>query len=178
MCCDPKSTSVSKGLHFKYTFKIYWYQIGTFCNQLCIFQVLNHFSVHVTSVMWIHCTNVLATLCCMPEEQRKRTSEKLPRVPSLWDTGSKCSQVSLGRLGSSSGHSTINGGLRREQVPLVKKGGKRFVCQKQLLGALLVTATCPPLAQVALQILHQWNITLNPSSMLHCHCCSLLCYFR
>lgn len=144
MCSDPKSTLVSKGLHFKYTFKIYWYQIGAFCNQLCIFQVLNHFSVRVTSVMWIHCTNVLATLCCMLEEQRKWIPEKLSGVPSLWDAGSKCSQVSLGRLGSSSGHSIINRGLggnmyhrlRREINVLFARNSSWLPCWSQLPAPL------------------------------------------
>lgn len=36
----------------------------------------------------------------------------------------------------------------------------------------------PHLAQFALQMLHQCNITLKPSSLVHSHCCSLLCYFR
>jgi len=36
----------------------------------------------------------------------------------------------------------------------------------------------PALAQAALHILRHWSITLKQSSVLHSHCCSLLCWFR
>lgn len=146
MCCDPKSTS--KPLHFKYVFKIYRCQIGTFCSQLCTFQLLNHFSVHVTSVTWIHCTNVLATLCYTPEEPRKWMSQKLSGVPPLWAAGSKCSQVwETGQLLWTQQYSWWGSGekryhrLRREVNVLSARSSSQLPCWPQLPAPL--RSSCP-----------------------------------
>lgn len=154
----------SKALHFKYTFKIYCYRIGTFCNLLCTFQTLNHFSIAITSIMWTHCTNALPPLLHALDAKKMNLYEVV-WSPTLWGTGSEGSHVSMGGLGCSSDASRVvrvrGRGLRREVNVWVARSSSQL----------------PSLAQLALPILHQWNISFKPSSLLRSHRCSLLCYF-